>query len=185
MEGSLAVPLVAHPFSFIDASIIVSVLAVAVSFVIEPVTKVDIAIAVNQAPDAIKFSVQPLTFIQRTVRESLAALSSFLLEIKRPLTDVNRATRHPEGSFSHNIPSSIPSETRNMVLFMILENFLYSFVEKQFVFGYVVVKLAELTIKIINMLNYLLKSLSLSEAAEESLDFDNLGYTWLVMVHIK
>ena len=173
------------PFSFIDASIIVGVLAVAVSFVIEPITKVDIAIAVNQAPNAIKFSVQPLAFIQRTIRESLAALASFLLEIMCPLSDVNRATCHPERTFSNNIPSSIPGETRNMIPFMILENFLYSFVEKQFVFGYVVVKLSKLTIKIINMLDNLLKSFPLSEAAEESLDFDNLGYTWLVTVHTK
>ena len=64
-----------------------------------------------------------------------------------------------------------------MILFIILVNFLYSAVEKQIVFGYVVVKLTEFTIKILHLLNHLLESFPLSEAAEESLDFDDsLGH---------
>ena len=64
-----------------------------------------------------------------------------------------------------------------MVLFIILVNFLHSAVEKQLVFGYIVVKLTELTIKILHLLNHLLESFPLSETSEESLDFDNsLGH---------
>ena len=81
--------LVFFPFTFIDSTIVVNVLAAAVRFVIAPLTLVNVSIRVNQTTDSICFSDLPLTFIERSVWPDLSSLAGSFFQVFLPLANVD------------------------------------------------------------------------------------------------